>query len=78
MKLAGFALAWMVTGGALVACSWLSQPTQAERLKAAADLAVYRQALLDCKDEGKDAGSLAVYTRCADEVDRRHGFGGAK
>ena len=74
MRLAGFALAWLVTGAALVSCSWLSQPTQAERLKAAADLAVYRQALLDCKDEGKDAGSLAVYTRCADEVDRRYGF----
>jgi hypothetical protein len=78
VRLAGFALAWLVTGGALTSCSLLSQPTQADRLKAAADLAVYRQQLVDCKAEGKDAGSLAVYTRCADEVDRRHGFGGGK
>jgi hypothetical protein len=68
--------AWLVVGALSSACAWLSQPTQAERLKAAADLAVYRQALLDCKEEGKDAGSLAVYTQCADEVDRRYGFGG--
>jgi hypothetical protein len=30
----------------------------------------YRQALDECHKEGVDAGSLAVYTRCAGEADK--------
>lgn len=35
------------------------------------DVAGHSAALADCRAEGKDAGSYAVYERCANEADRR-------
>lgn len=40
---------------------------------AAADVALYERELDQCLREGRAAHSLAVYTQCANEVDRRHG-----
>lgn len=44
-----------------------------QRAKNAITVEEYRQKLLECKRQGKDAGSLAVYERCAGEVDREYG-----
>lgn len=68
MKLAGFSLAWLVTGGALVACSWLARPASAE--------ATYGAALLKCVD---DAKTLAESKACRARVDAAWGVdGGAR
>ncbi len=34
----------------------------------------YRQRLLECKSQGKDAGSFSVFERCAREADIKYGF----
>jgi len=39
----------------------------------AANVAGYTAALTVCRAEGKDAGSFAVYERCAREADIRYG-----
>jgi len=39
----------------------------------AADVAAYGSELDSCLLDGKDAGSLAVYERCAEGVDRKYG-----
>jgi hypothetical protein len=44
------------------------------RAPAAFDVAAYKAALDACREEGKRVNSLAVYTQCADEADRRHGL----
>lgn len=44
----------------------------------ALDVAGHSLALTQCRAEGKDAGSYAVYERCADDVDRRFMDGGAR
>lgn len=45
-----------------------------QRATNAIDLVEYRKELRECKEEGKDAGSIAVYERCAKEVDIKFGF----
>lgn len=45
----------------------------ARRLQNAMTVEQYRAALNECVAEGKDAGSMQVYTRCADEADRHYG-----
>lgn len=42
------------------------------------DVAGHTKRLKECRDEGKDAGSMAVYIQCADEADRHFMDGGAK
>lgn len=51
-----------------------------DRAHRALDVAGHSAALAECRSEGKDAGSYAVYGRCADEADRKFGLvdGGAK
>jgi len=48
-----------------------------ERAPAAVTVAEYTHALGECRDEGKDAGSYAVYEACAREADLRFGLKGA-
>lgn len=65
-----FAAAFVV--GHCVGCT----PAQ---VGAGIDVAGHTAALAECRAEGKDAGSYAVYGRCADEADRKYGLldGGA-
>ena len=42
------------------------------------DVAGHSAALAACRAEGKDAGSYAVYERCANEADRHYMDGGAR
>lgn len=61
----------------LVAC--VPKPTEAEtlqRAKNALTVEEYRLRLLECKAQGKDAGSLAVFERCAREADIQYGLDG--
>ncbi len=44
----------------------------------ALDVAGHSLALAKCREVGKDAGSYAVYSMCADDADRRYMDGGAK
>lgn len=41
------------------------------------DVAGYTAALAQCREEGKDAGRYIVYSKCADEADRKYGLGDA-
>jgi hypothetical protein len=43
---------------------------EAVSVENAAAVAQYKLLLVDCRKQGKEAGSYAVYERCADEVDR--------
>lgn len=45
----------------------------ARRLQNAMTVEQYREALSGCVAEGKDAGSMAVYERCANEADKHYG-----
>ncbi len=45
-------------------------------VEAGAHVAGHAAALTDCRAIGKDAGSYAVYTDCADDADRRYGLDG--
>jgi hypothetical protein len=45
----------------------------ARRLSNAMTVEEYRRALDGCVAEGKDAGSMQVYSRCADEADKHYG-----
>lgn len=60
----------IVTLFTLAACS----PSNEERAKNAITVEEYRSKLMQCKYEGKDAGSLSVYQRCADKVDIEYGL----
>ncbi len=57
----------VVASTAMTACPTGDGP------KRAIDHAAYTAALQDCLDRGKDAGSIAVYRTCADDVDRKAG-----
>lgn len=41
------------------------------------DVAGHSAALAQCREEGKDAGKYVVYSKCADEADRKYGLGDA-
>lgn len=70
------ATVWLVGVFALLSgCEALHQHKVAERAAVALDLAEYRKELRACKELGKDAGSYAVYERCAEGVDKKHGVG---
>jgi len=45
------------------------------RAKNAITVEEYRERLVECKNKGKDAGSLLVYQRCSDDVDIQYGLG---
>jgi hypothetical protein len=47
--------------------------TTVQRAAGALNVEQYRKALDVCVDEGKDAGSMAVYSRCATEADKKYG-----
>lgn len=74
-----FAIVVVATGAArLIAGCAAATPDRAGR---AFDVAGHSVALAECRAEGKDAGSYAVYGRCADGVDRKFGLtddGGVK
>lgn len=73
-----FAAIVVTTGAArLIAGCASATPDRAGRVF---DVAGHSAALAECRAEGKDAGSYAVYGRCADEVDRKFGLtdGGLK
>lgn len=59
-----------------VACA--SPQDNLQRAKNAVTVEQYRQQLLDCKYQGKDAGSFSVYEQCAIEADKKYGFDGGK
>lgn len=44
------------------------------RAPAAVDVNAYRNALTECRTEGKRADSLAVYEACANRADARYGL----
>lgn len=50
--------------------------SQAERARTTFEVGLYTEALAECRARGKDAGSLYVYERCAEEADRRFGLDG--
>jgi len=50
-----------------------SHSNDAQRVVNTAEVAGYERALDDCKEQGKDAGSYAVYETCAKDADRRFG-----
>ncbi len=47
--------------------------TTVQRAAGALNVEQYRKALDVCVEEGKDAGSMAVYSRCAAEADKKYG-----
>lgn len=53
-----------------------SAATQAQRAKNVVDVKLYDDALADCRKEGRETQSWAVYERCAKEADIRYGFDG--
>ena len=57
--------------GAAVLTGCASASTQAKR---AAVTGGHAEELKECRDEGQESGSYAVYQRCADEVDRKYGI----
>jgi hypothetical protein len=62
----GFALALFALGCAgHCACT----PAMKNNVENAAALTQYERLLDDCRAKGKDAGSYAVYSACADQVD---------
>lgn len=64
----------VATLAATLGCA-AAAPPEAQRWPADCPSAeVYRRALLKCKEEGRDAGSLSVYERCAREQDIRCGL----
>ena len=54
----------------LTACDLFTSSRAAK----AGNAAEHSMALAECRAEGKDAGSYAVYARCADEADRKYGL----
>lgn len=64
-------LAFALGGAAIVIA--LAQCTGCQQvvpnLENAAAVAQYKVLLADCRRKGKEADSLAVYVKCADEVD---------
>lgn len=58
------------------ACGCDSAATQAQRVKNAADVTAYTDALNQCRKEGREFNSYAVYERCAKEADIRYGVDG--
>ena len=63
-----------------VVLAWLfgcASKSGLERAAGAVTVEQYREALTVCRAEGKDAGSLAVYERCAHEADIHYGFAAA-
>lgn len=56
---------------ALTYCTGCIPPAVVENAENVAAVAQYKLLLVDCKKQGKEAGSYAVYERCAEEVDRK-------
>jgi hypothetical protein len=55
--------------GCIVSRCTACTPAMQHNIENAAALAQYEQLLDQCRAKGKDAGSYAVYSTCADEVD---------
>jgi hypothetical protein len=53
-----------------------SAATQAQRAKNVIEVKAYDDALADCRKEGREHQSWAVYDRCAKEADIRYGVDG--
>lgn len=57
----------------LLSCAAASS-ANVKRAQNAITVEEYRERLIECKQQGKDAGSLAVYERCARDADIKYGL----
>lgn len=65
---------WAITATMILTrCTPADIPDHARRATNALTVEQYRKALDECVAEGKDAGSMAVYSRCAGEADKHYG-----